>query len=155
MPEIRQTDPAAPEALQLTAALDDDLSQRYPGISIQGIDAEEFRAVGGYFIVAWLDNQPVACGAFRPLDATSAELKRVFVPEAWRGRGIAHVVVAHLENAARSSGFSTLRLETGTRQPEALALYRKRGYIDIPAFGTYIDGPFSIFLEKFLRPEAS
>lgn len=150
MPEIRQTDPAAPEARQLIAALDDDLNQRYPGMPVHGIDADEFRTAGGYFTVVWQNGEAVACGAFRPLDATSAELKRVYVPAKMRGQGIASAVVAHLENAARERGFGVMKLETGKQQPEALALYRKLGYADIPPFGPYIGGPLSVCLGKTL-----
>ena len=75
----------------------------------------------------------VGCGALRALGDGVAEVKRMYVVPEARGRGVSKVVLAGLEDAARSRGWTLLRLETGPRQPEAIALYEGAGYRPIPA----------------------
>jgi len=97
----------------------------------------------------------VGCGALRPLGDGVAEVKRMFIAPSARGRGLAKVVLAGLEDAARERGWTTLRLETGLRQPEAVALYAGAGYRPIAAFGGYVDAPDaedSLFFERVLAP---
>jgi GNAT superfamily N-acetyltransferase len=79
----------------------------------------------------------------------------MYVAPAARGRGVAKAVLAGLEAAARERGWTTLRLETGPRQPEAMGLYSQAGYRPIEAFGAYVDAPDaedSLFFERFLDP---
>ena len=68
-----------------------------------------------------------------------------------RGRGHARRLLAHLETTARAAGVDWLLLETGSRQPEAIALYRSCGYGDVPAFGYYATAELSVHLGKQLR----
>lgn len=95
----------------------------------------------------------IGCGALRELDRGVAEVKRMYVVPAHRGRGVARAVLAGLEEAAAARGWTTLRLETGPRQPEAVALYTRAGYRPIPAFGAYRGDPAaadSLFFERAL-----
>jgi GNAT superfamily N-acetyltransferase len=95
----------------------------------------------------------VGCGALRALGDGAAEVKRMYVVPAARGRGVARAVLAGLEAAARERGWSTLRLETGPRQPEAVGLYTRAGYRPIRAFGVYVgasDAAHSLFFERVL-----
>jgi GNAT superfamily N-acetyltransferase len=97
------------------------------------------------------DGTPLGCGALRALRDGVAEVKRMYVVPAARGRGISRVVLDGLEAAARERGWTTLRLETGPRQPEAIGLYVSAGYRPIPAFGAYVGDPdaeHSLFLER-------
>jgi GNAT superfamily N-acetyltransferase len=97
----------------------------------------------------------VGCGALRALGNGVAEVKRMYVPPTHRGRGISTHVLAGLEAAARRRGWTTLRLETGPRQPEAVGLYERAGYRPIPAFGAYAGAPEaadSLFYERVLDP---
>jgi GNAT superfamily N-acetyltransferase len=99
------------------------------------------------------DGTALGCGALRALGAGVAEIKRMYVAPSARGRGIARAVLAGLEDAARERGWTTLRLETGLRQPEAIGLYTRAGYRPIEAFGTYIDeldAEESLFFERIL-----
>jgi GNAT superfamily N-acetyltransferase len=101
------------------------------------------------------DANALGCGALRVLGDGVAELKRMYVAPAARGHGVAKVVLAGLEDAARKRGWTTLRLETGPRQPEAIGLYSQAGYRPIEAFGAYVDAPDaedSLFFERFLDP---
>ncbi|MET3962489.1 ribosomal protein S18 acetylase RimI-like enzyme [Marmoricola sp. OAE513] len=77
--------------------------------------------------------------AFERSDA--AEIKRMYVAPAGRGRGLARAMLAHLESTARAAGADLMILETGTEQPEALALYESSGYRSIPGFGYYRSSP--------------
>jgi GNAT superfamily N-acetyltransferase len=85
------------------------------------------------------DGTALGCGALRQIADGVGELKRMYVVPSARGRGVAKVVLAALEDEARGRGWTTLRLETGPRQPEAIALYTGAGYRPIEAFGAYVD----------------
>ena len=94
----------------------------------------------------------VACGGLRAIDATSGEIKRMFVPMEHRGRGLSRVVLAGLEEQARSLGWTRLLLETGDQQPEAIGLYESAGYERIPNFGHYADSDNSLCFAKDSDP---
>jgi GNAT superfamily N-acetyltransferase len=99
------------------------------------------------------DGVAVGCGALRALGGAVAEIKRMYVVPSARGRGVSKAVLAGLEEAARRRGWRTLRLETGPRQPEAVALYSGAGYRPIEAFGAYVAAPDaedSLFFERRL-----
>jgi GNAT superfamily N-acetyltransferase len=140
----------SPAARRLILALNAELSGRYPeaGANHFELDPEEVGPGRGAFLVAYADGEPVGCGAVRRLDAGTAEIKRMFVVPELRGRGIAGRVLAALEDQARALGVRRLVLETGVRQPEAIALYRRFGFAAIPAFGDYIGSELSVCLGK-------
>ncbi len=141
-----------PDAARLIAALNAELTERYPEqwATHFRLDAEEVSPGRGVFLVACEDGRAVGCGALRKLDATEAEIKRMYsVPEA-RGRGVGGAVLAELESHARQLGVLRLVLETGVRQPEAQALYRRHGFSQIPKFGEYADSPLSVCMAKEL-----
>jgi GNAT superfamily N-acetyltransferase len=143
-----EVEAAAPEAADLMSALDRDLGARYPGLPIHGIDAANFRAAGGVFLVGRLAGIAVACGALRPIDAGTVELKRMYVRDAHRGHGFGRAMLVALEEIARERGYSVIRLETGDGQPEAIALYESAGYYGIPCYGDYAQDPGSVCFEK-------
>ena len=136
----------------LVAALDADLMRRYPGEPTNGVEPEEFREAGGYFLLARDGADAVGCGAFRPIDARTVEIKRMFIDPRWRGRGIAGAVLDGLEAEARRRGYVRSILETGVRQPEAIAVYRRAGYAEIDAFEPYVGSPLSVCFGKDLVP---
>ena len=99
------------------------------------------------------DGEALGCGALRALAVDAAEVKRMYVAPSARGHGVATALLAELEDAARRRGWTTLRLETGPRQPEAIGLYVSAGYHPIPAFGAYVGDPdaeHSLFFERHL-----
>lgn len=102
------------------------------------------------YLVVLLHGRAVACGAWQPLTAGVAELKRMYVRPAFRGRGIARQLIVALEEEALAAERPVLRLETGTYLPAAIALYRSAGYVRIPVFGEYIGNPYSVCFEKSL-----
>ena len=99
------------------------------------------------------DGMAVGCGALRAVSPDVAELKRMYVVPVQRGRGLSKRLLAALESAAARRGWTTLRLETGPRQPEAVALYEGAGYRPIGPFGAYVgaaDAAGSFFYERIL-----
>ena len=140
---IAAVSPTTDEARELIRELDAEITARYPGLPINGIDAAQFERDGGYFVVAREAGHAVGCGAFRPADDRCAEIKRMFVKARARRRGIARKILRHLEEEIRRRGFQSIVLETGRDQPEALALYEAEGYFPIPAFLGYVGSPIS------------
>jgi len=134
---IERLSAASLEAQELIALLDQDLLRRYDASEIHGIDAEAFDRDGGYLVVARIDGRAVGCGAFRPLGEGIAEIKRMYVRDDARRKGVAEAILAHLEEELRRRGFESMVLETGTRQQEAQGLYRKLGFFPIPRFEGY------------------
>jgi putative acetyltransferase len=92
----------------------------------------------------------LACGALRRLDSTSAEVKRMYVVPHARGTGIATALLRALEAAAVERGWTTIRLETGTAQPDAQRFYEREGYARIPHFGVYVGSAVSVCYERVL-----
>jgi GNAT superfamily N-acetyltransferase len=101
-------------------------------------------------LVARVGAEPGGCGAVRRIDTETGEIKRMYVAPAFRGRRVGARLLAALEAEARRLRLARLVLETGTRQVEALGLYRAAGYAVIPAFGEYVDSPLSVCMEKRL-----
>lgn len=146
--ELRIESAASPSARTLIAALDATILQRYPGLPVNGLE-EEFDAAGGLFLVAYAGALPAGCGALRR-EGDAAEIKRMYVADGFRRRGVARAVLRRLEAEARERGFTRAILETGINQPEAIALYRSAGWREIPAYGLYVDEPVSVCFEKEL-----
>ncbi|WP_082375770.1 GNAT family N-acetyltransferase [Pseudonocardia sp. HH130629-09] len=112
----------------------------------------DFRASSGLFLVGYEDGVPVATGAWRAVDADpadparrdgDAELKRMYVEPAARGRGHARTVLVALERAAAAAGRRRMILETGDPQSAAIALYESSGYRRTSRFGVYRNDPRS------------
>jgi GNAT superfamily N-acetyltransferase len=93
---------------------------------------------GARFLVGRVEGRAVGCGALQPsAEPCTGELKRMYVAPEFRGRGIASAVLAGLEELGAEVGYCKIRLATGARQPEAMALYERRGYRLIEPYGKY------------------
>ena len=103
-----------------------------------------------HVIVAYENEAPVGCGAFKKYDDTSAEVKRMYVLPQHRNKGIAASVLLQLEQWAKEEGFTTTVLETGMKQPEAIRLYEKSSYKRIPNYGQYAGIENSVCMKKEL-----
>lgn len=101
-------------------------------------------------IVAYRDGEPVGCGAFKKYDENSVEIKRMYVRPDRRGMRIAAEILTDLESWANELGFKEYILETGFKQPEAIALYKRSGYDVIPNYGQYEDVENSVCMKKSL-----
>lgn len=123
-----------PVARALVDGFERDIAALYPGWHV-GIGPSaapaELSAPHGTFLIGYRGGEAVACGALKRLDAATAEIKRMYVVPEARGQGVARRLLAALEKAAREIGYSVVRLDTGDRQPHALALYRAAGYQEI------------------------
>jgi putative acetyltransferase len=151
--QIRREDINSTVGANLITGLNAELSQRYPeeGATHFRLDPDEVVEGRGAFLVAYVGEKPIGCGAVRQLDAERAEIKRMFViPEA-RGQGISRIILEALEMESRRLGVRQLVLETGERQAEAMALYSRAGFARIPPFGEYVDSPLSVCMRKELR----
>lgn len=145
------------DATRLVEQVQAEYVVRYGGPDETPLDPAMFEPPAGSFFVGYLGDEPVATGAWRRSDVEvfgtrrTAEVKRMYVAPAARGRGLARVVLAHLERSAAESGAEALVLETGLKQPEAIALYESSGYAPVPGFGYYRDAPLSRCFGKDLR----
>ena len=101
-------------------------------------------------VVAYLNGEPVGCGAIKQYSEGVAEVKRMYTKPEHRGRGIARSVLAELERWAGELGFRECILETGKKQPEAIALYRKSGYEQVPNYGQYVGVENSVCMKKIV-----
>lgn len=140
---IRRSTLASSDAARLIGALNAELSATFPepGATHFSLDAAQIRPGDGAFVVAYLDDVAVGCGAVRLLDEATAELKRMYVDPSVRGRGIGRALVDALESEARQLGITRIVLETGTRLAPAIKLYEAAGYARIPLFGEYLSSP--------------
>ncbi|GAA2827613.1 GNAT family N-acetyltransferase [Kitasatospora paracochleata] len=155
--EIRTTGFGHPDAQKLAAEVQQEYVARYGDIDQTSMHTDHFDPPGGLFVIAYLDDEPVACGGWRAKEQDEdglldgdAELKRMYVVPAARGRGLARTVLRHLERTAVEAGRTRLVLETGNKQPEAIGLYESEGYRAIRKFGYYKDHPDAICLGKTL-----
>jgi GNAT superfamily N-acetyltransferase len=145
-----------PDAVRLVADVQAEYVVRYGGQDDSPVDPLQFEPPRGSFFVGYVDDVPVATGAWRRSEVEAfgtretCEIKRMYVVAAARGQGLARRMLAHLEESARAAGARALVLETGLKQPEALALYESSGYVAVPGFGYYRDSPLSRTLGKRL-----
>lgn len=142
-----RTDSANEDFIKLVRELDSELSLR------DGADHSFYAQYNKIdkiknAVVAYENNIPVGCGAFKLYSDDTVELKRMFVPLNMRRKGIASIILAELENWAKKLGYTKCILETGLKQPEAIAAYTKSGYMRIPNFGQYEDIIGSVCFEK-------
>ncbi|MBB6627258.1 GNAT family N-acetyltransferase [Nocardioides sp. KIGAM211] len=159
--EIRRVGYGQPDALALIEQVQQEYVRRYGGPDETPLEHAMFDPPLGSFFVAYDGGEPVATGAWRrsgveALGSTAtAEIKRMYVVPSHRGAGVARAVLAHLETTAAEAGADVLVLETGTRQPEAIALYESSGYTPVAGFGHYRDEPLSRCFGKRLtaRPD--
>lgn len=146
---IKRTNSEDADFRNLVALLDEDLAAR---------DGDEHSFYAPFNTIVTLrnamvcydDNEPVACGAFKAYDNTKAEIKRMFVQPAHRGKGIGLDILEQLERWASELGFHQCILETGKRQPEAIRLYEKAGYTRIKNYGQYENVENSVCMQKII-----
>jgi GNAT superfamily N-acetyltransferase len=148
MIEIVRTDASNPDFLKLVRSLDIELQLR------DGAEHEFFAQFNGlegvkYAVVAYQDGKAVGCGAIKAYDDHTMEIKRMFVDDHARGKGIASLILKNLEAWTKELHFEKCILETGVKMPEAIALYTKNNYELIPNFGQYAGVDSSVcFIKK-------
>ncbi len=145
--EIKSIRFGAPVAKRLAAEAVRDLAERYGGGGDDTpIEPADFDPPEGGFFIAVLDGEPVGCGGWRSHGTTDdvAELKRMYVAPAARGRRVARMLLAAIEDSARERGRRRMILACGQKQPEAISLYQSSGYERIDNFGFYRDQPLCV-----------
>lgn len=147
MVQVVKTDSSNKYFIALVAQLDKDLAIR------DGEDHSfyaQFNSIHTikHIIVLYDDEILVACGAIKHFDEESIEVKRMFVPMQYRGKGYAIQILKALEDWAKELGYKNLVLETGLKQPEAISLYKKYGFSIIPNYGQYIGIENSVCFKK-------
>lgn len=150
MLSISRTTEVNPDFLDLVKLLDIELAQR------DGEDhsfyAQFNKPVGLAGVVLVLDTgEAVGCGAFKEFSTDVAEVKRMFVKPEHRGKRIAALILTEIESWASELGFQECILETGFKQPEAIALYKREGYEVIPNYGQYADVENSVCMRKLIN----
>jgi ribosomal protein S18 acetylase RimI-like enzyme len=145
---ITEERPDTPDAVALIDELDTHLASLYPSESRHGFSVEKLLRDGVTFFVARDDGRAAGCGGVLMVGREYAEVKRMYVRPAFRGRGLGCVILDHLVEHARHRGLTVIRLETGIHQREAIALYERSGFRRIPPFGPYWDDPVSRCYEK-------
>jgi GNAT superfamily N-acetyltransferase len=146
---LLRTDSTNPDFRKLVAALDEDLAIRdgaEHAFFAQFNKIDHLKQV----VVAYAGNEPVGCGAIKEYSTGTIEVKRMYVPPAHRGKGIASLVLQELEAWAKELNYNTCILETGWKQPEAIRLYQKNAYHTIPNYGQYAGVESSVCFEKVL-----
>lgn len=150
MLNILRTTSDNPHFVSLVALLDFDLKVR------DGDDHpfyDQFNKITGIknALVAYLDEKPVGCGAFKPYSDTQVEVKRMYTLPEYRGKGIAQAILTELETWAAELNYTESILETGKMQPEAIKLYAKAGYTIMPNYGQYTGVDNSVCFAKAIR----
>jgi putative acetyltransferase len=146
---LKRTNSSNNHFLELTACLDKDLQNLY-GSTQEEFDQYNIMTNVNTVVLADENNNAVGCGCFKQIDNHTVELKRMFVKAEHRGKGIGVAILKELENWAVELGFTTIVLETGTLQPEAIKLYEKNAYHIIPNYHPYIGNELSVCMKKTL-----
>lgn len=123
------------DSTQLIRELSAELAALYQvGDGSAGFKPEDVEVPRAAFIVARHNGYPVGCGALRPIDETTVEVKRMYTRPDYRRKGVGQAILAEMDRLAHEFGYSTIKLQTGPKQPEAAALYERVGYYRIPRF---------------------
>jgi putative acetyltransferase len=138
----------SPDAVELRDELSRELVERYGGDLEPGAKPTNEDVTA--FVIARDDGRALGCGALRSLGTPVVEIKRMYVRPEARGRGVGAAILSALETEAVQLGFRVVRLETGPLQPEAIHLYGRTGYREIPCFGAYAGGVASRCFERRL-----
>jgi len=149
MVELRRTDSSDESFIKLVKLLDAELAQR-DGEEHSFYDQFNKITLISHVVLAFEDGKAIACGAIKEFEPGSMEVKRMFTEPKSRGKGIALLVLDELEHWATELGCSKCVLETGKRQPEAIALYKKAGYSITPNYGQYSNMENSVCMAKKL-----
>lgn len=146
---IERTSQDHKDFIDLVKLLDADLAIR------DGEDHDFYNQFNGIdalnnVVVLYVDDVPVSCGAFKKLEGNTAEIKRMYTVEDSRGKGFGSLVLEELELWALELSYDKTLLETGVKQPEAIAMYKKNGYSITSNYGPYANVETSVCFKKLL-----
>jgi putative acetyltransferase len=149
---IRVVNPQGDDALSLLREAAIEARFLYPELHSEGAPwpGNSPTPAGGTYVIAYELEMPVGCGALRPIDSATVEVRRMYVVKNARRTGVARKILAVLEASAARIGYKVMRLETGNRQQPAMALYESFGFERITPFGEYANDPTSVCYEKYV-----
>jgi len=150
---IKDVDPQGGDALALLHEATIDTRVLYPELFSSDSPPATNGPLGeqSVHVVAYVDGAPLACGAFRPLEASTADIRRMYVHRDHRRKGLARAVLTHFEREAARLGYKRLALETGHKQIAAMRLYEALGFQRIEPFGEYANDPTSVCHERLIQ----
>ncbi|MBG6098709.1 GNAT family N-acetyltransferase [Nocardioides luteus] len=154
--EIRRVAYDHPDAQKLVDRVQEFYVERYGEPDHDPTLPEMFEGLAGAYFLAYLDDVPVASGAWRRSGESAlgtvvtAEIKRMYVVPEAQGQGLAKRMLAHVETSAHEAGFEAMVLTTGGLQHEAIGLYAANGYVDVEPFGYYKDDDLVVCMAKRL-----
>ena len=150
MIKLKRTNSDNPDFIELVKKLDAELAERdgtEHSFYAQFNKIDKLRHV----VIIYENDRPISCGAIKEFSPVIMEVKRMYTLPTSRGKGFAGKVLAELENWAAELSYDRCVLETGKRQPEAISLYTKSGYKNIPNYGQYIGIENSVCFEKKIK----
>jgi putative acetyltransferase len=150
MSEIIRTNSDNPHFRQLVVLLDDELTLRYGDLQKHYAQFNHLNFIDTV-VVAYEEDIPAGCGCFRLFAPETIEIKRMYVRPEFRGRGVSRLILSELEKWAGELGYTKSVLETGYLQAEAIQLYHRFGYTEIPNYGNYEETETSICMSKKLN----
>lgn len=151
--EFREVAVDTGDGALLLAAYATEIAAMYDGADLAApgmpsASPADFAPPDGVFLVGYEHGQPLCCGALKRIGAETGEIKRMYVVESARRRGLARLLLHALEDAARTRGYQRVRMDTGPRHQHAIAFYEAEGYQPIP---DYNNNPLATwFGEKWL-----
>jgi putative acetyltransferase len=152
---IRKEPPDQPDVMRLIEALDALMISLYPPESNHLLDIAALLDPAVTVLVARCAGEAVGCGAILNDPRGWGEVKRMFVQPEQRGKRLGARMLSRLEDVALAAELPLLRLETGIHNKDALALYRRAGFVECEPFGDYARDPLSVFMEKRARSAES
>lgn len=147
---LHRTNSEDPDFIALVKLLDADLAIRDGADHAFYAQFNKIDAIR-HVVLAYEGDQAMGCGAIKEFSKDTMEIKRMFVRPEGRQKGIASMVLGELERWATEMSYARTVLETGTKQPEAIELYTRRGYARIPNYGQYAGVENSLCFEKILQ----
>ncbi len=148
---LRTVEPTEPAIRALIEALDEYRKSLYPLEFTHHVSPEKLKSPPIVFLAAYEDDQLLGCGGIDFTDPDYAEIRKMYVEPAARGKGVADLLLNALEQQARQRQYHLICLETGKFQEAAMGLYQKHGYQPSKAFGSYHENPYSRYYSKTLK----
>ncbi len=148
---LRTVEPTEPAIRALIEALDEYRKSLYPLEFTHHVPPEKLKSPPIVFLAAYEDDQLLGCGGIDFTDPDYAEIRKMYVEPAARGKGVGDLLLKALEQQARQRQYHLICLETGKFQEPAMGLYQKHGYQPSKAFGSYQENPYSRYYSKTLK----
>lgn len=146
---VQPEDPKSQDAKRLTELLSDTLQSITGDSGKNSFDVTDVTVPRSLFVIARnQQGEPIGCGAIRPIDTNTAELKRMYAKS--KSNGVGSAILSYLEEQSLNFGYSQIWLETRLVNQKAVSFYVNKGYTRIDNYGKYLNREECICLGKFL-----